>query len=174
MWRKINLPDPTYYIPCVLNPRQPLSPFARRGVCTEPLIHDDLQPSFRSSARLPASPADNEQPPTFLPPGLQQCIASELCLPCSPALAQLPLQPPKLGINALCQCPFTLSSRLMIKKTWGKAKLSPKPAWNLLFGDESSLTTTFWDLSVIQLSICLTYPLVHTILRYFLSRMSWF
>lgn len=119
MWRKINLPDPTYYFPCVLNPRQPLPPLARRGVCTEPLIHSDLQPSFRSSATLPASPAYNEPPPCFLPPGLQECIASEPCLPSShPALAWLPLQPPghqRWVSMPSVSGPFTLSSRLMIK-----------------------------------------------------------
>lgn len=119
MWRKINLPDPTYHFPCVLNPRQPLPPFARRGVCTEPLIHNDLQPSFRSSATLAASPADNEHPPLFLPPGLQECIASEPSLPSSHhTLVWLLLQPPchqKWASIPSASGPFALSSRLMIK-----------------------------------------------------------
>lgn len=80
----------------------------------------------------------------------------------------------KDGYQCLCRWPFYIVFQTDDKKPWSKAGLSPKPAWNLLFSDESSLTTTFWDLSVIQLSICLTYPLVHTILCYFLSRMSWF
>ena len=125
--RQINLPDPTYYLPCVLIPRQPLPPFVCLPREVFALNHSPAMTSIpRSGALLhAASPACKGRPALLLPPGtsehwLQERISSEPCLPSGHhPLVWLPHQPPchqSWVIHALYQWPFYIIFQIADKK----------------------------------------------------------
>lgn len=97
IWRKINLPDPSYYLCCVLIPRQPLPLLSacQRGVHTETLTHNNLQPLFRA-VLYEAIPARKEQPTPPPPSKYLWALASGIVIrwalltQWSPSLVWLP------------------------------------------------------------------------------------